>query len=473
MEQDKSAVIETKTEDQDEVEFEVLVNISNDYYKAYLTVVLHKPSAELTKEDLKAALDKKNVSYGLDYDALDSIVQNPSFADSVLVASGVHHENGKDGELTFYVDKENKIKPKMMANGRVDFKEIEFFHAAVAGDVLAVRTMPIEGKNGMTVTGRNINAKPGKIVNFKIGKNVRVSEDGLQIIADKSGSIQFDGEKISIIEVLEIRGNVGVETGNIHFIGKVIVTGNVTSGYEVSSEDVIEINGIVESAKLVSKGDIILTRGVQGNDNAFIECGGNLQSGFLNNCHVTVKGNIEADSIMHSHITCDGSITAQGKKGQVVGGEINVRKELIAKTIGSEMGTITKIRLGVDSAVMDEYKQAAEAIKEKQDNIKKLTQAVRMLRKQLEASKGNPEIKAMLDKTLVSKDQYNEDLKELQKKFIAVNQLIENLRDARVKVQLVYPGVKVRIGHSYYNVKEVMKGVCIQKDEGEIRTSPY
>ncbi len=41
-----------------------------------------------------------------------------------------------------------------------------------------------------------------------------------------------------------------------------------------------------------------------------------------------------------------------------------------------------------------------------------------MLRKQLEASKGNPEIKTMLDKTLLSKDQYNEELKDLQKRFI-------------------------------------------------------
>lgn len=473
MDQQTNGVIETSTEDANTDDYDVVVNLSNDYYKAFITVILHSPSAEVTMEALEDALSKKNITYGIDRDALESIVQNSSFAENVLVATGIPHENGKDGELTFYVDKENKATPKMKADGSVDFKEIEFFHAAVAGDVLAVRTMPTEGKSGMTVTGRNINAKRGKIVNFKAGKNIRVSEDGLQLIADKSGTIQFDNEKISIIEVLEIRGDVGVETGNIHFLGKVVVNGNVTSGYEIEAEDTVEINGIVESASIKSKGDILINRGVQGNDNAYLNCKGDLKSGFLNNCHLTVKGNIEADSIMHSHITCDGSITAQGRKGQVVGGEINVRKELTAKAIGSEMGTITKLRLGVDSQVMEDYRQAAEAIKDKQDNIKKLSQASRMLRKQLEASKGNPEIKAMLDKTLSSKDQYNKELKELQQNFIRINELIENLRDARVRAEVVYPGVKVRIGHSYYNVKEVLKGIQIQKDEGDIRTSTY
>ncbi len=61
-----------------------------------------------------------------------------------------------------------------------------------------------------------------------------------------------------------IQGDVGVETGNINFTGKVIVSGNVMSGYEIISNEDIEINGIVECATLKSKGDITIRQGVQG-----------------------------------------------------------------------------------------------------------------------------------------------------------------------------------------------------------------
>jgi uncharacterized protein (DUF342 family) len=463
---------ESKTE-LDSMDYDIEVSIASDYYKAYISIINYGSNVKVTKEDLVESLKMKNVSIGIDYDAIDSITQSPTHVDKVLIASGKPHVNGKNGEITLYINKDSEAKPKILANGSVDFKEVDFFHAAVAGDVLGVRTMPTEGTEGMTVTGRAIKAKPGKIVNFKAGKNIRISEDGLQMIADKGGSIQFDGDRISVLEVLEIRGDVGVETGNVHFIGKVIITGNVTSGYEVESEESIEINGIVESAKLTAKKDITIQRGIQGNDNAFVDCRGNLHSGFLNNCHLKVSGNIEADSIMHSHVTCDGSIIAKGKKGQVVGGEINVRHELEAKVIGSEMGTITKVRLGVDSAVMERYQVAATAIKEKQDAIKKLTQAKRMIRKQLEAAKGNEQLKGMLEKTNATADKYNEELKGLQKEFIEVNQLIENLKGASVKTNMIYPGAKVRIGNSYYNVKEEMKNIKIQKSEGEIRAFSF
>ncbi len=112
------------------------------------------------------------------------------------------------------------------------------------------KTLPTEGEDGMSVTGRVIKAKNGKAIQFKKGKNTIVSEDGLQLLAEKSGIVQFTGDQIDIIEVLMIQGDVGVETGNINFTGKVIVSGNVMSGYEIISNEDIEINGIVECATL-------------------------------------------------------------------------------------------------------------------------------------------------------------------------------------------------------------------------------
>jgi len=193
--------------------YDILVSITSDYYKAYLSIEVHRADCVTTSAEILEALKAKNISYGIDMDAVESIVRNLGLSQNVLIAEGVPHENGKDGELTFYVNRDTRIQPKMLSGGRVDFKELDTLKTAEAGDLLVTRTLPTPGKDGMTVTGREIKAKPGKPVNFKTGKNVRISEDGLQLFADKSGSLIFDGDKISIIEILELRKDVGPETG--------------------------------------------------------------------------------------------------------------------------------------------------------------------------------------------------------------------------------------------------------------------
>lgn len=455
----------------DDKGYDVLVSITNDYYKAYVSIELHRPDCVVTADEINAALKAKNISYGIDVDAINAIVDSPSSSTNVLVATGIPHENGRDGELTFYVDKESSVQPKMLSGGRVDFKELGMFKVAEAGDLLVSRTLPTPGSDGKTVTGRDIKAKPGKPVTFKFGKNIRQSEDELQLFAEKSGNIVFDGDRISIIEILELRKDVGPETGNIHFTGKVIVYGSVLSGYEIVTDDDLEINGIVECARIHAKGNVTINGGVQGNDLAELEVGGNLKANFLNNTRAVVAGDIYCDAVMHCHVTCDGSIIAEGKRGMVVGGELNVRREIKAKVVGSEMGTLTKIRMGVDNKIMEDFKVIAEDIKSVQESLTKLTQAQRMIRKQLETGT-SAELTQMLDKTNSTLMATQETLRKKQEALKEMNALIDHLKDSRVITQMVYPGVKLRIGNSHYNVKDAMQSVRIQKDEGEIRMLP-
>ena len=132
-----------------------------------------------------------------------------------------------------------------------------------------------------------------------------------------------------MVELLEIRDDVGVKTGNIDFSGKIVINGNVTNGYSINSDDEIVINGIVEGAVISTKGNLFINGGIQGHDKAQITVGGNMISKFINNAHITCHGNIEADAIMHSTIMCDGSIHVRGKKALIVGGDIKDRKSVV------------------------------------------------------------------------------------------------------------------------------------------------
>lgn len=449
-------------------QYEFELRLSSDYYEAYLTVhIFEEGEFKIMPEEIIDYLKSKNVVFGIDLDTVDTICQNPRFAADRLIAKGIPHVHGENGTITFNVDKDSEKKPTMLANGKVDFKSLNIVHIAKKGDVLAEKTNPTEGNAGTTVTGKIIKQKPGKAVNFKIGKNVSVSEDGLQIRSEVDGTIKLEDDKISVIEILEIRGDVGVKTGNIFFVGKVTVFGNVTTGYEIECEE-LEINGLVESAKIKTTGDINISIGVQGNDAAEIDCGGNLKAQLLNNCHLKVKGDINCDTIMHSVVICDGEIKAAGRKGLIVGGDISARRAIKANVIGSEMGTTTSLKLGLDSHLLDEFKEVNDQLKEAKDQGTKYEQLIRLLTRNVQNDPNNLEMKENLSKLIPLKETNNVLINELSVKHTNLMELMNHLGDASVVANVFYPGVKVKIGNSFYNVKYPMKQAKLQRENGQI-----
>ncbi len=448
----------------------IKVSIAGDYYSASVTVDPGENPSKVTHEWILTSLKEKNISVGVDLDVVDTIAQHPERVQNVLVAKGKPHQNGRDGEIKFLVDVNREVKPKVLEDGSVDFKDIEAFLTVKKGDVLAERIDPTPGTDGLTVTGKVIKAKPGKVANFKFGKNVAVADDGTRIFAETDGTIKMEGHRISIIEILEIKGDVGVKTGNVTFKGKILVNGNVITGYAIECEGDVEITGVVEGARIKATGDIVVGRGVQGQDEAVIECGGNLIGRFINNCTATVAGNIEADAIMHSKIICDGEIKISGRKGLLVGGEVKAKDKISAKVIGSDMGTQTKITLGIDSELIERYQFLTDKIKELRENIKKLDQALNMIMRQQKAAPGNEQLGAMLNKTKLSKIEYNNDLAKFATELRELQERMNQLQGSQIIASEVYPGTKITIGHSHYNVKNMLKDAVIQKVDGEIST---
>lgn len=453
-------------------QYEFELKLSNDYYEAYLTIHnFGEKDFKVTPEEIIDFLKSKNVVFGIDLDVIDTICQNPLLANGRLIAKGISHCNGENGYITFNFDNENEKKPTMLANGNVDFKNLNIVHIAKKGDLLAEKTDPTEGVTGTTVTGKSIRQKPGKAVNFKMGKNVYVSEDGSKLYAAVDGTINFEDGKVSVIEVLDIRGDVGVKTGNINFVGKVVVFGNITTGYEVQCEE-LEVNGLIEQAKVNCSGNVTVSAGIQGNDVAEIYCGGNFKSSMINNCHLKVKGDILCDTIMHSTIICDGEIRAAGKKGLIVGGDVSARRAIRANTIGSEMGTSTSLKLGMDSTIIEEFKEINDQMKELRDQNTKLEQLMRLLTKNLQADPTNLDLKDKVDKLVPVRNQNTDALMQLQTRLMEYTEMMNQLGDAFVSANTLYSGVKIKIGNSYYNVKHELKGVKLIREEGHVVAIP-
>ena len=444
------------------------VEMSNDYYSAFLIVDVFNENIKISAKEIEQIIEEKNIVHGIDYSMIEKIVQNP-VEGKYLIAVGKKHINGKNAEIQYKFDVNTKLRPEENDDGSVDFKKMNLLRKAEKEDVLAIKIPIVEGENGVTVTGKDIYAKKGKDINFRIGKGVIISEDGLSIRAEYAGAISFENNKISISEILDLRKGVGVSTGNINFHGKVVIDGIVETGFEVKATDDIIINGIVEGATLISGGSIEISKGVQGNDNAIIKCEKDFKARFVNGTNLTVGGDINVDIVMHSTVACNGKLTANGKNGTVVGGEFTVKKGISAKIVGSEMGTQTILKIGIDNELLTNYKSAGEDSKKYSNEFRELEKDEKQLKKKIEDGNRNQlvmvkykkilermkEIKPLLDKATA-------DVKEIRSQF-------ESLKGSNLEADLVYPGTKINITNSFFNVKDKIERVMFTKQDGDIK----
>lgn len=95
-------------------------------------------------------------------------------------------------------------------------------------------------------------------------------------MATIDGKIEKNKNRILINPVLEINGDVDVGTGNIDFIGDVIVHGSVRAGARIMSSQSITVDGICEGCVLEAGKDIILRSGMIGRNKARLIVKGNL-----------------------------------------------------------------------------------------------------------------------------------------------------------------------------------------------------
>ena len=206
---------------------------------------------------------------------------------------------------------------------------------------------------------------------------------------------------------------MGIKTGNISFNGKVTVNGNVERGYEINCEDDVEILGIVEGAKIYTKGNIIISRG---SNNSDLKAEGSVIARYLEGCTVFAKNCIECEAVLHSNIESE-ELILKGK-GLLIGGNAKIKKRLKGKVIGTHIGTTTKIQLGIDETMLEEYKKLGELIKSLRDNINKLNTAINVLQRQKQNERtGIFEKEEVLRKSFNTREKYVEQLNKYYEQY--------------------------------------------------------
>jgi hypothetical protein len=238
-------------------------------------------TAAPTRQAIEAECARLGVVHGLDATAIDRLCAGrvPAGTD-VVIAQGVAPKPGSPSriEYAFVLPKENVAFTSVEGDARVDFREGLLNSHVVAGTVVARKITGRPGTPGKSVTGQSIPAPEPPEPSLVAGENVRLDEGGTTAIATSDGLATLDGDRVVVIATCTVRA-VNYASGNIHFDGPVIVRGDVEPGFSVSATGDIEIQGMVEGARILSGGNVIVRGGVR--NNAHIEAVGSVAVRFV------------------------------------------------------------------------------------------------------------------------------------------------------------------------------------------------
>jgi hypothetical protein len=400
-------------------------------------------------DEMIRQIQANGIKYGIDNAAIKDYVTNRRFCTDLIFAKGKPPVAGHDAKIEYFFNTNTSLKPAMNEDGTVDYKNLDNISHVTEDQLLARITPEDPGIPGMDLFANLIRPPQVKGRKLNTGNNIRMSEDGLEIYSTVMGHASLVGGQVFVSDIYEIPADVDNSTGDIKYSGTVHVKGNVKTGFTIDTQGDIIVDGVVEGATLKAGGQIVLKRGVQGMQKAYLESGSNLIAKFIEGASVISGGYIETESIMHSNVVAKTEINVTGKKGFVTGGRIQAGSKLCAKKIGSPMGAHTVVEVGMSHETKQRYNELKTELMSLQKELSKAYPILQTFMAKIKEGEKLP------PKNMLYLKQLAAQTKDMEGKIKARKQEYELLEaemalnvGASVEVQgIIYPGVEINIAN--------------------------
>ncbi|HLO01871.1 MAG TPA: FapA family protein [Symbiobacteriaceae bacterium] len=458
----------------------VSVTVSPDGLEASMTIMAPPAGGSpIVLVEAQQALAGRNVVWGMIPGAVEALVEAAAgFGEgesaTAVVARGVPPQPGQDAVVQ--IDDRLTLPggtPAMKDDGSVDFFALGLVRNVAEGTVLIKKDPPTKGVNGMAVTGAQLSAPDGKDYVFKPAKGVRVTPDGLSLIAEVAGhAVMARDSTVSVLPIFEIMGDVDTSVGNIEFVGTVVVRGSIHSGFTVRAGQNVEVWGGIEGAVVEAGGDIIVRYGIQGASRGRVVAGGKIQCKFLENADVRCRRDLlVVDGILHSRVRSGGKIQLVGRRGAIMGGQVKAAEEIATRYLGTPQATLTEVEVGAAPELRDEYETCRKELAEAQENVRKSQQIVAALREQ-EAKQPtlfNEQKRQALMRTLRSMYHFQGLIEQYTARKAELEESLSSINSGRIRVlDTAYPGVRILIGNQHYLVVDDLQYVSFYLHQHEI-----
>lgn len=443
-----------------DLDAQVVVYIAQNGLTAWL--LIYPPVSngkELDREMLTQALEKEHVSLGLDGGLLGELPQHPArYFRLWTIARGIPPVNGVDGKIMDLFPRVEERKLTVDESNRVDYTNLNFIHNVEKDGVICRIIAPTKGTPGRSVLDKTVEAKDGKPAPVPKGRNTELSEDGSALLAGIAGHVEFSGRSFQVKPVLDIPGNVDFSVGNINFFGDVRIRGDVCAGFTVRATGSITVGGVVEACSIEAGKDLIVARGVQGDNQAVIRAQRNIFAKYLENCCIYAKTDLESECIINCDVYCGGKVTVKSGHRSIIGGSVHAGTEVQAGIIGSRAENRTEVFLGGQPCEDFDFDMLTKEVKDltekmekterQPDSPNKVTQ-IGKLRMQLAVNRGKLE---MIRKEREQQAQETPDFSQ-----------------CRMKGSTVYPGTVLSIGGVIHQFTDLTIPCAASLSGGEIR----
>ena len=472
----------------------IAIDIPSD--KSRVIVMLRPAEGEtISYDEVMEALLNAGVVHGFLKERINRVVDEKNYFRRFTAAVHNPPVAGANATVEFLISEDVALKET--SDGRIDYYDLHHYKSVSKGQPVAKKNPPTPGRPGKSITGEEIPAASGEDLNLLeyIGGNGLVvdPQDENTLIASHSGIFSRVGNKIDIKDTLTINHDIDFKIGSIRAPAKLVINGDVRSGFELISERDISISGVVENATVISSSNVEVMKGIV-RGGAPIEVGGKLTVNYIVERTHLKAGELEVkNTLIGSRIMVEKSVKAR----KIVGGTIIIGRRLEVVELGNEKGNPTRIEIGVDATLLSkvrvlsreikklkrERQQIREVMVEEQftyeDSEAKLetllfssTSSSKLLVKKLEdtLSDTSDKIKEFSDKIKEIDRDLKSQIGELEK--ITPDLAIEN-PEIIVK-GVVYPNVTVKMGMgSEIRTKKEGRNLRFElDDEGKVQILP-
>ena len=432
---------------------EFFIKIDDDQLSAYLTCFNPRGGIAVTLESILEEAENKEITVDLDMEAIKRAIAEEG--DSVLIASGKPAEDGLDSRFESLLPEMKERVPQVDEEGIANFRDLGEILVVYTGDSLMRRYPAGDGEPGFTISGAPIPAKKGMSLEFTAGlEGAEIdSNDSDLLIAKIDGCPYLIPNGVKVEPVYTVK-NVDLHSGNIDFLGTVIVTGEVQSGMTIKADGDIHIKGSTEGAILIAKGDIVVTGGLIGHPekpeteltiDPITEAGGSVNANFTQNAVINAgQGIFIRDYTMMCKLNAAVQIIVGdgSRRGHIIGGVSTAGLLIKAKTIGSP----SRSRTVVIARTSDTLYARMAKLSESRDDLKVRRFKVRKLI-DLAVNKPDRVSASALESANSTLASLDDEEQQLNLDEVQLKKEIAASRGAMIKAEVNFlEGVEVRVG---------------------------
>ncbi|MEH6473314.1 MAG: FapA family protein [Halopseudomonas sp.] len=462
--------------------------LSLDQMSATATITAAYGGQPIEPSQMQQTQEEMGVIQGIDSDAISALLEQARTGESGAefsrpIAMGKAAVKGRDGRWVSDVQTlRQQLKPQTREDGTVDLRDFGEILTVESGQQLMHREPPTPGQNGFTVTGECLVAVSGSEAEFVPAEGISLGKDPDLIVASRGGMPVETPGGMRVDNIYSIK-NVDLSSGDIIFDGGVIVQGDIQEGMRVSATGDVTVGGSVYFSEVDSGGDILVRKGVvgnqrQGDDQHFnsedlscsLKAQGHLSLGFAQYARLEAVAGISVDKqLLHCMASTVGDI-AIGKGGdrnsKLIGGVTRAGNQVCCGIFGTEAFVPTEVELCPDvKEFHDQVQIATEQLELKQrliDDLQQILPKIKMLPK-------GPARQEKLAKIVNTINHTAQETVALAQKIERLEQQeAERLEAARVvSTTTIYPNVNVVIAGQRLKTRREYQGggLCYRQRE--------